>query len=152
MKSYFDTVKHSSKANEKAFARADLVMNVTEDILVAMEAAGITKAQLARKLGKSKAFVSQTLNGSRNMTLNTLSDLCYEIGVSANIDIKQPAKMQNDNVNYSNYDNIYHFDTYGKNRKPTKITHDHLMEITNDIPATDDVLAPVYTRLTCNGH
>ncbi len=81
-----------SRAEEKLFAREDLVYNVTEDILVAMEELGVSKKELARKLGKSPSFVTQTLNGSRNMTLGTLSDIAFTLGASleARVLIKKP--------------------------------------------------------------
>ncbi|WP_420599968.1 helix-turn-helix domain-containing protein [Neptuniibacter sp.] len=79
MKKLFDSIKSSSRANEKKFARADLIMNITEDLLIEMESQRLTKSELATKLGKSKAYIGQTLSGERNMTLHTLADLCYEL-------------------------------------------------------------------------
>lgn len=38
------------------------------------------KAQLAERLGKSKAYVTQVLSGSRNMTLRTLADFAFALG------------------------------------------------------------------------
>ncbi|WP_415904576.1 hypothetical protein ACMXYW_14955 [Neptuniibacter sp. QD48_55] len=81
MKKLFDSIKSSSRANEKKFARADLVMNITEDLLIEMESQSLTKSDLASQLGKSKAYIGQTLSGERNMTLHTLSDFCYELDV-----------------------------------------------------------------------
>lgn len=71
-----------SKAEEKAFAREDLIYNLTEDLLILMETKGITKNSLARQMNKSKSYISQLLNGSRNMTLKTLSDICFELNCS----------------------------------------------------------------------
>jgi len=36
---------------------------------------GISKAELAERLGKTKAFVTQCLSGRQNLTLRTLADL-----------------------------------------------------------------------------
>ncbi|MGV0034001.1 MAG: helix-turn-helix domain-containing protein [Candidatus Azotimanducaceae bacterium WSBS_2022_MAG_OTU7] len=65
---------------ERAFAREELIYNVTEDILVALEDTGVSKKDLADRLGKSKAHVSQLLSGARNMTLGSFSDICHAIG------------------------------------------------------------------------
>lgn len=87
MKSFFEKIQNESKANKKLFARTALIENVTEDLMLAMEDLEISKTQLARKLGKSKSYISQILNGSRNMTLNSLSDLCFELNIEPKIQI-----------------------------------------------------------------
>ena len=46
---------------------------------------GLTKADLAARLGKSKAFVTQLLNGHANMTLRTISDVMCALGHSLNV-------------------------------------------------------------------
>ena len=79
-----------SWADEKYLARTQLVYNVTEDILVALEKLEVSQKELARRLGKSQSHVSQLLDGSRNMTLGTLSDIALTIG--ADIKIKFDVK------------------------------------------------------------
>ena len=77
---FYPEGKEFSHAEDRLYAREGLVYNVTEDILVAMDDLGVTKKELARRLGKSASFVTQTLSGARNMTLGTLSDICFELG------------------------------------------------------------------------
>lgn len=77
---FYEEGKEFSRASEKLFARENLVFNVTEDILVAMEKMQINKKELARKLGKSQSYVTQMLSGARNMTLGTLSDIAFVLG------------------------------------------------------------------------
>jgi len=71
--------------DERAYAREELVYNITEDILVSLEDMGVSKKELARRLGKSRSYVSQALNGSRNMTLGSLSDIYYALGVKPKV-------------------------------------------------------------------
>lgn len=73
--------KELSNAEEKAFAREELVYNVTEDILLLLEDMDVNKKELARRLGKSRSYVTQVLSGARNMTLGSLSDICFSLGV-----------------------------------------------------------------------
>ena len=47
----------------------------------------MTKADLAKALGQSKAHVTQLLNGGRNMTLRTLSDIAYTMGLRAQVQL-----------------------------------------------------------------
>ncbi len=62
-----------------------LIFNVTEDILLAMQDAGVTQSELAKRMGKSRAFVSQILDGTRNMTLKTLSDINFILGTELKV-------------------------------------------------------------------
>ena len=68
-----------SEANAKLLAQEVLITEVTEAIWKAMEEAGVTKAGLAKKMEATKGHVSQVLNGSRNMTLRTLADICFAL-------------------------------------------------------------------------
>lgn len=77
--------------DSRAYVHETLVMNVTEDILVAMEEKNVTKAELARLLHKSKSFVTQTLSGSRNMTLRTLADIAFNLDLDVSIGFKHKA-------------------------------------------------------------
>lgn len=79
-----------SNAEERAYAREDLVFNVTEDLLVMLEELDVSKTELARRLGKSKSYITQVLSGSRNMTLGSFSDICFALGFKP--EIKIPVK------------------------------------------------------------
>lgn len=48
-----------------------------------MEAQGITKADMARKLGCSRAHVTQVMSGSRNATLRTIAEFAWACGLRA---------------------------------------------------------------------
>jgi len=61
--------------NMRIFQRERLIMEITQAIYAIMEDTDIGKSELARRLGKSAAFVSQVLDGDRNMTLRTVSDI-----------------------------------------------------------------------------
>ncbi len=87
-KELFYSKDHSFTQDEAcAYAREDLIYNVTEDILVQMEDLAITKVELARRLKKSRAYVSQLLSGSRNMTLASLADICFALGIQPKIEL-----------------------------------------------------------------
>lgn len=73
--------------SEREMACERLRFNITEDILLAMQDSGTSKADLAKKLGKSKAHISQLLDGGRNMTLKTLSDIAYALNSEVKVAI-----------------------------------------------------------------
>jgi len=78
---FYSEGKQFNRAEKRAYAREELVYNVAEDILIALEDLGVSKKELARRLGKSRSFVTQILSGARNMTLGSLSDICVALGV-----------------------------------------------------------------------
>ncbi|HFK5634958.1 helix-turn-helix domain-containing protein [Enterobacter hormaechei] len=73
------------EVSEREMACERLIFNTTEDLLLAMQDANISQSELAKKLGKSKGHVSQLLDGTRNMTLKTLSDMAYALGAVAKV-------------------------------------------------------------------
>lgn len=74
-----------TREEEMANAREELIFNLTEDLLLIMEDAGVSKVKLAEHLGKTRAYCTQLLNGTRNMTLNTFSDVCFALKVKPEI-------------------------------------------------------------------
>ena len=69
-----------SPERARDFAEERLIAEVAEEIWEAMERSQVTKSDIAQRLGKSKAFVGQVLNGTRNMTLRTLADIAHTLG------------------------------------------------------------------------
>jgi antitoxin component HigA of HigAB toxin-antitoxin module len=61
--------------NKRLYEQERLLVDVTELLTAVMDKRRINRAQLAQRLGKSKAFVTQVLRGRHNMTLRTLADL-----------------------------------------------------------------------------
>ena len=65
------------KEMARLFAQEDLIEEAGELIAGAMGREDISKAELARRMGTSKAHITQLLSGSRNMTLRTFADVMY---------------------------------------------------------------------------
>jgi antitoxin component HigA of HigAB toxin-antitoxin module len=64
----------------RVFEQESLAFEATELISTLMKEQQVKKADLAKKIGRSKAYVTQLLSGSRNMTLHTFSDLAFALG------------------------------------------------------------------------
>ena len=64
----------------KLLAQEDLILEVTETICELLEKEKISRKELADRLGKSKGFISQLLNGGRNLTLRTVADILHVLG------------------------------------------------------------------------
>jgi transcriptional regulator with XRE-family HTH domain len=66
--------------NRRIFEQESLAIEATELISELMEQRQFRKADLAKQIGKSKAFVTQVLSGSRNITMHTFADLACALG------------------------------------------------------------------------
>lgn len=69
-----------SKELKRHFAHDVAMLSVTAALISTMQAQRVTRTELADRIGKSKAFVSQVLSGSRNMTLRTIADIALALG------------------------------------------------------------------------
>ena len=76
-----DRFESSSPENRRLLKKEELILEVTEMLSSALEQSGVSQSELARRLGKSKGFVSQLLAGGRNLTLSTISDLADALGI-----------------------------------------------------------------------
>ena len=67
----------SDARKRRLLAQEILILDATETVCEWLAAEGLSRADLANRLGRSPAYVSQLLNGSRNMTLRTLADMAH---------------------------------------------------------------------------
>jgi transcriptional regulator with XRE-family HTH domain len=85
----------------KLLAQEELILEVTETICDILENEKISRKELADRLGKSKGFISQLLNGGRNLTLRTVADILHVLGYKVSL---QPQKLRKEsNVIESQY-------------------------------------------------
>jgi transcriptional regulator with XRE-family HTH domain len=78
------TIDEFAKEHKQLLRQEELILDATELISKIMKDNSITKAELAARLGKSKAFVTQCLCGHQNLTLRTLADIFTVLGYQAN--------------------------------------------------------------------
>lgn len=69
-----------SEANAKLFAQELLITQVTEEIWRIMEESEVNKIELAKKMNDTETNISELLDNSANITLQTLSDICFALG------------------------------------------------------------------------
>ncbi len=65
-----------------AFQQERVILEATMIIQKLLKEKALSKADLALRLGKSKAYITQLLNGQTNMTLRTISDVFSALGRS----------------------------------------------------------------------
>ena len=74
---------------DEEFARLmeqeNLIMEVTEGFCRILQEEGLSRTKLANIMGKTRGYISLLLNGRRNITLRSLSDIAYFLGYSVRI-------------------------------------------------------------------
>lgn len=88
MTDFLEDWTHQSDAHARLAAQERLIAEVTEAIWGAMAEAGINQTGLANRIGTTKGHISQVLNGSRNMTLRTLAEICFALELKPTFDVK----------------------------------------------------------------
>lgn len=78
----------------RLFQQERAIYEVTEVIESVMDERGVTRAQLADKLGKSKSWVTQLLDGEGNKTVRTVADVLAVLGCEFRV-FAQPIKISN---------------------------------------------------------
>lgn len=73
----------SDETDRRLLAQEAAILEVTELICQLMEEQSVSRAELARRLGKSRAYVTQMLDGSTNLTIRTIADVLFALGAEA---------------------------------------------------------------------
>ena len=86
MADLFDTLIDGPESR-KLFDQERAILEVTELICRTMQEQNVSKAELAKRLGKSKAYITQLLDGRANMTVRTISDVLFALGKSLRMEV-----------------------------------------------------------------
>jgi len=65
-----------------------LIRGTTESIYATMKKKGVTKSELARRMGRTNAYVTQMLSGDRNLTLRTIAEVSAALEVTPRVVLK----------------------------------------------------------------
>jgi transcriptional regulator with XRE-family HTH domain len=81
MKTQFDFNELFEGAKETLAYKAEMaVLEFTEDLVAQMACKGVSRSELARKIGCSPAYVTKILRGSTNFTLETMVKVADVLG------------------------------------------------------------------------
>jgi transcriptional regulator with XRE-family HTH domain len=83
-----ERLEQSSTESRRLLNQEKLILEVTEALSEAIEERGLTRSEVAKRLGKTKGFVSQLLAGGRNLTLRTVADIADAIGISLKVAVQ----------------------------------------------------------------
>jgi transcriptional regulator with XRE-family HTH domain len=69
------------------FQTEKVILDFTEQVVAYMGKQNMSRVDLAKRLGVSKAFVTKLLNGNPNLTIKTMVSISKTLGCDLNIDI-----------------------------------------------------------------
>lgn len=69
-----------NRAGLKIWHQERAILETTELVCEIMEEQNISRVELAKRMGVTKGFVTQLLDGTANMTLRTVSDVFVALG------------------------------------------------------------------------
>jgi transcriptional regulator with XRE-family HTH domain len=90
----------------RLLAQEEFILEVTEVICGLLEQEKIPRKELADRLGKTKGFVSQLLNGGRNLTLRTVADILHMLGYKVSLR-PYKEKVEQEQCNVIEFQNSY---------------------------------------------
>lgn len=90
------TFKDLFRDAEKSDAyRTELaILRFTEDMVRAMGDKGVTRAELARRIGTSPAYVTKILRGSTNFTLATIVRIAHALNMRVDVRLEPRAEIE----------------------------------------------------------
>jgi len=75
----FRTLREGSRTRD-AYWEERAILEITQDIQEKMNAQGVTRAELARRLGKTPPYITKILRGNTNFTLETMVKIARALG------------------------------------------------------------------------
>ena len=69
----------SDPESMRLYQQERIILETSDLISDLLDRTGVTKAELAERLDRSKSYVTQLLNGRANMTLRTISDVMWAL-------------------------------------------------------------------------
>lgn len=98
-----DARGHHGEEYERLLCQERLILDVTEQLAGTLEDGGVTRAELARRLGRTPGFVSQVLSGGRNLTLRTIADIAAALSLRPSFKLSCNRKTVPEWTNETNY-------------------------------------------------
>ncbi len=71
----------------------DIQHELNQALVEEFASRGLTKTKMASELGRNKSFITRKLNGSDNMTLETLADLAFALNRPVRISLPSREKL-----------------------------------------------------------
>jgi len=84
--------------DDREFRTEQVIIDFTEKVVAVMRERGMSRVELAQRLGVSKAFVTKLLNGKSNLTIRTIVAITDALGCELVVDIPPRAKAHHERL------------------------------------------------------
>jgi len=84
----------STPEGKRLMQQERLILEVTEFIIGLMQEQNVTRMELAKRLGRTKGWISRLLAGEANFTLRTLADVFGALGHHPVVDVRRLERHQ----------------------------------------------------------
>ena len=80
-------------ADDATYLEEAAILDFTEAVVLAMKRQGVTRSELAARLGKTPAYITKLLSGSNNFTLKTMTQVAQALRLALKVRLApiQPA-------------------------------------------------------------
>lgn len=78
----------------RLFQQEKLLLEAQATIVDAMEAAGVSRAELARRMDVTRGYITQVLNGRNNPTLRSFADFLTALDVEAILSSRELTRVR----------------------------------------------------------
>lgn len=78
-----------SLQNDPSFLTEQLILEINEAICRLMQEQGVSRAELARRIGVQRSYITRMLNGMPNLTLSTLVKIATALNGRVSFDVTQ---------------------------------------------------------------
>jgi transcriptional regulator with XRE-family HTH domain len=123
---YYELIENDE--DRRLLAQEGLIFDVSQLIWEVMEQSGTSRAELARRLGTSKSYITKLLRGYSNLTLRSLSDIFSALGREVVIKAAPPGCVNNVLLVSENWELVGGDDETGNTAEIT--TEDEVIEET----------------------
>jgi transcriptional regulator with XRE-family HTH domain len=74
------------------YARESARFDVSEQMYKKMQRRKVSKAEMAHRLGTSRSYVTQMLQGNGNFTIDKMAEIAHALGCELRISFVEPKK------------------------------------------------------------
>jgi hypothetical protein len=94
IKRNFRPLSTSEDRRSVAYVSERAVFRLTEDIVRRMDAGGVTRAELARRMGVQPAYVTKILRGTGNFTLESMVRIARALDSTLRVELRSWRKTR----------------------------------------------------------
>ena len=84
----------AEQANDAEFVADGLALDFAEQVARAMKSQGLTKAELGRRMGVSRAYTTRILDAPPNLTLLSMAKVALALGLTVRVHVSDVAAQE----------------------------------------------------------